>query len=154
MGFGWVFLQPSYWPNGIYFLKSKNGPLITWASGKQDEEATEPKSSHLFDLNLCSKWAKAGCGNWFKSIYTVCPVFCCPQNLNKKKNPMPLAMQMPLAEAQLVRGQWQQDVHKTPDERQAPQNRGLPPGKLGLASSEAHSICLVCHHQLQPPVTR
>ena len=77
-------------------------------------------------------------------------VFCCPQTLNKRvgegegergrerereregegeREPsMLLAMKMPLAEEQLVRGQQQQDVHKMPDERQAPQNRGLPPG--------------------------
>ena len=43
---------------------------------------------------------------------------------------------MPLAEEQLVRGWWQQDVHKTPDKKQAPQNRGLPPGNQSWQAQE------------------
>lgn len=63
-------------------------------------------------------------------------------------------MKMRLAEEQLVRGQRQQEVHKMPDKKQAPPDRGLPLGTRGLASSGAHSICLVCHHQPRPPVTK
>lgn len=70
------------------------------------------------------------------------------------KTSVPSAMKICPAEQRLVRGQRQQDVHKTPDQKQPPQNRGLPLGKLGLASSGAHSICLVCHRQPQPPVTK
>lgn len=46
----------------------------------------------------------------------------------------PLAMKMHPAQEQLVRGRRQQDVHKTPEKEQAPQSRGLPLGKVGLAS--------------------
>lgn len=85
-------------------------------------------------------------------LSTQCPLCSVAPRISKKS--VPLAMKMHLAEEQLVRGQRQQDVHKTPDKKQAPRNRGLSLGKLGLASSGAYSICFVCHHQPQPPVTK
>lgn len=67
------------------------------------------------------------CGKLFEiNLHDVLWFFVAPR---LSENPsMLLAVKTPLAEEQLVRGQWQQGVYGRPDERQAPPHRGLPLG--------------------------
>lgn len=85
-----------------------------------------------------------------KSISMMLPGFCCPQTL---RTPLiAISHENASGRGAACERTGTAGCYERPDKSSSTQRAS--PGKLGMASSGAHSICPVRHHQPQPPVTK